>query len=321
MERTALDKIFALQSGLYCHIHNDLLVINDREFIEKRDLVIDLDKVNDTKSLKILFNASITIAILVMTYITGFYPMALLLFVTIWDLKRIKRQTLPVLKSDCIPLKNIKKIEFVNGKLGFNELDILIENDKGTQMTKALRLYDSKQETLRALNILEAAGFKIENPLDNKNEKLASKEFVDIGHDEKLFFLDNEIVIAKSNRYPEKGEYVDANNFIFLVVTLGILSCIAAKVYLMINKHEFLWIDLLVVFMFLILLPLPFNLLNKSTADTLPKDNILKTTLIRKKKKTILLIESKGSWKLNLKRSIEFDKEEDAKKVKEKLGK
>ncbi|MFZ9847124.1 MAG: hypothetical protein ACO3EE_03095, partial [Flavobacteriales bacterium] len=79
MERTALNKIFALQSGLYCHIYNHLLVINDREFIEPRDLVMDMNKVSEIKTVKILLNAAITIAILVMTYITGFYPLALLL--------------------------------------------------------------------------------------------------------------------------------------------------------------------------------------------------------------------------------------------------
>ena len=319
MERTALDKIFALQSGLYCHIYNDLLVINDREFIEKRDLVGDLDKINDTKTLKILLNAAVTIAILIMTYVTGFYPLALLLLLTIWDLKRIKRQTLPVLKSDCIPLKNIKKIEFVNGKLGFNELDILVENDKGVQMTKALRLYDSKQETLRALNILEAAGFSIENPLDNKGQKLLGKDFVSMNESEKLYFLDEEIVISKNDKFPEKAEYVDANNFIFLVTILGIVGSLAAKIYLIIGRGTVQWVDLLVVFMFLLLLPLPFNLLNKSTADIISKADILDAALTKKKKKTILLIQSKGAWKLNLKRSIEFDKEEDAKKALEKL--
>ncbi len=315
MERTALNKIFALQSGLYCHIYNDLLVINDREFIEPRDLVMDMNKVSEVKTGKILLNAAITIAILVMTYITGFYPLALLLFLTIWDLKRIKRQTLPLLKSNCMPLKNIKSIQFITGKLGFHELDMLIVNDEGKQMQKTMRLYDSKNEIERALNILNEAGFAIENPMDAKNEKLKNAESITINENEKLYLLEKEIVIAKNNVYPQKAEYVGVNNFLFFVLMVGILASIAAKTYIIINKGQVLWVDLLVVFMFLLFLPLPFSLLNRSTSDVLQKDEILSAKIEKKRKKVFVVVESKSGWKLTLKRKIEFGSEEDAKKA------
>ena len=315
MERTALNKIFALQSGLYCHIYNDLLVINDREFIEPRDLVMDMNKVSEVKTGKILLNAAITIAILVMTYITGFYPLALLLFLTIWDLKRIKRQTLPLLKSNCMPIKNIKSIQFITGKLGFHELDMLIVNDEGKQMQKTMRLYDSKNEIERALNILNEAGFAIENPMDAKNEKLKNAESITINENEKLYLLEKEIVIAKNNVYPQKAEYVGVNNFLFFVLMVGILASIAAKTYIIINKGQVLWVDLLVVFMFLLFLPLPFSLLNKSTSDVLQKEEILSAKIEKKRKKVFEVVESKSVWKLALKRKIEFGSEEDAKKA------
>jgi hypothetical protein len=315
MERTALNKIFALQSGLYCHIYNDLLVINDREFIEPRDLVMDMNKVSEVKTGKILLNAAITIAILVMTYITGFYPLALLLFLTIWDLKRIKRQTLPLLKSNCMPLNNIKSIQFITGKLGFHELDMLIVNDEGKQMQKTMRLYDSKNEIERALIILNEAGFAIENPMDAKNEKLKNAESITINENEKLYLLEKEIVIAKNNVYPQKAEYVGVNNFLFFVLMVGILASIAAKTYIIINKGQVLWVDLLVVFMFLLFLPLPFSLLNKSTSDVMQKDEILSAKIEKKRKKIFVVIESKSGWKLPLKRKVEFGSEEDAKKA------
>ena len=315
MERTALNKIFALQSGLYCHIYNDLLVINDREFIEPRDIVIDMNKVSEVKTVKILLNAAVTIAILVMTYITGFYPLALLLFLTIWDLKRIKRQTLPLLKSNCIPRKNIESIKFITGKLGFHELDMLIVNDEGKQMQKTMRLYDSKNEIVRALNILSEAGFTIKNPMDAKNEKLKNAEFITINENEKLYLLEKEIVIAKNNVYPQKAEYVGVNNFLFFVLMLGIISSIAAKTFIIMDKGQVLWVDLLVVFMFLVFLPLPFSLLNKSTSDVLQKDEILSAKIEKKRKKVFVVVESKSGWKLSLKRKIEFGSEEDAKKV------
>jgi hypothetical protein len=315
MERTALNKIFALQSGLYCHIYKDLLVINDREFIEPRDLVMDMNKVSEVKTGKILLNAAITIAILVMTYITGFYPLALLLFLTIWDLKRIKRQTLPLLKSNCMPLNNIKSIQFITGKLGFHELDMLIVNDEGKQMQKTMRLYDSKNEIERALIILNEAGFAIENPMDAKNEKLKNAESITINENEKLYLLEKEIVIAKNNVYPQKAEYVGVNNFLFFVLMVGILASIAAKTYIIINKGQVLWVDLLVVFMFLLFLPLPFSLLNKSTSDVMQKDEILSAKIEKKRKKIFVVIESKSGWKLPLKRKVEFGSEEDAKKA------
>ncbi len=315
METSALNKIFALQSGLYCHIYNDLLVINDREFIEPRDVVIDMNKVSEVKTVKILLNAAVTIAILVMTYITGFYPLALLLFLTIWDLKRIKRQALPLLKSNCIPHKNIESIKFITGKLGFHELDMLIVNDEGKQMQKTMRLYDSKNEIERALNILNEAGFAIENPMDAKNEKLKNAEFITINENEKLYLLEKEIVIAKNNVYPQKAEYVGVNNFLFFVLIVCIVSSIAAKTFIIIEKEQVLWVDLLVVFMFLLFLPLPFSLLNKSTSDVLQKEEILSAKIEKKRKKFFVLIESKSGWKLPLKRKVEFRSEEDAKKA------
>ena len=315
METSALNKIFALQSGLYCHIYNDLLVINDREFIEPRDVVIDMNKVSEVKTVKILLNAAVTIAILVMTYITGFYPLALLLFLTIWDLKRIKRQALPLLKSNCIPHKNIESIKFITGKLGFHELDMLIVNDEGKQMQKTMRLYDSKNEIERALNILNEAGFTIENPMDAKNEKLKNAEAITINENEKLYLLEKEIVIAKNNVYPQKAEYVGVNNFLFFVLIVCIVSSIAAKTFIIIDKEQVLWVDLLVVFMFLLFLPLPFSLLNKSTSDVLQKEEILSAKIEKKRKKVFVVIESKSGWKLALKRKIEFGSEEDAKKA------
>ncbi len=315
METSALNKIFALQSGLYCHIYNDLLVINDREFIEPRDIVIDMNKVSEVKKVKIFLNAAVTIAILVMTYITGFYPLALLLFLTIWDLKRIKRQALPLLKSNCVPLKNIESIQFITGKLGFHELDMLVVNDEGKQMQKTMRLYDSKNEIEKALNILNEAGFTIENPMDAKNEKLKNAESITINENEKLYLLEKEIVIAKNNVYPQKAEYVGVNNFLFFVLIVCIVSSIAAKTFIIIEKEQVLWVDLLVVFMFLLFLPLPFSLLNKSTSDVLQKEEILSAKIEKKRKKVFVLIESKSGWKLPLKRKVEFRSEEDAKKA------
>ncbi|MFZ9848545.1 MAG: hypothetical protein ACO3EE_10395, partial [Flavobacteriales bacterium] len=234
---------------------------------------------------------------------------------TIWDLKRIKRQTLPLLKSDCMPLKNIKSIKFITGKLGFHELDMLVVNDEGKQMQKTMRLYDSKNEIERALNILNEAGFTIENPMDAKNEKLKNAEFITINENEKLYVLEKEIVIAKNNVYPQKAEYVEVNNFLFFVLMVGILASIAAKTYIIVDKGQVLWVDLLVVFMFLLFLPLPFSLLNKSTSDVLQKDEIISAKIEKKRKKVFVVIESKSGWKLPLKRKVEFGNEEDAKKL------
>ena len=140
--------------------------------IEERDLIVDLNKTTNTKNIRLLFNTLLTLGIFTMVIITGFYPLALLVFATIWDLKNIKRQTLPTLTGSRIPLKNISSAKFIFGKLGFHQIDLLITNDEGKQMQKTMRLYDSKNEIERALNILSETGFTIENPMDAKNEKL-----------------------------------------------------------------------------------------------------------------------------------------------------
>ncbi len=315
MERTAFNNIFALQSGLYCHIHNDLLVINDREFIENRDLNTDLQSVSKMKIVHIILNAAITFAIIIMTYITGFYPLSLLLFVTIWDLKRVKRQTIPVIKSDCIPLKNIVNGKFISGKLNFNEIDLLIKNEEGKIMMKSLRLYDSKTEIEKAITILQIAGIKVENPLDVERTKLINKPFAIVNENEKIYFLEEEIAISKNGIYPEKGEYVNVNNFMFIATELGLSVMFVAKIYLMFAKGKFLWADFFVLIMLFIFITLPLSLFNKSTADIISKKDILNQSIEQKKKKIFLVLTLKSGWRMPLTRKIEFENEEEAKKV------
>lgn len=307
LETTAFNKVFSLQSGLYCHISGDFIVINDRPVVEARDIIVDLEKTSDKKKMRIAINALLTLSIFTMVFITGFYPLALMIFVTIWDLKNIKRQTLPILVGNCIPIKNISSTKFIHGKLGFNQIDLLITNDNGKQMAKVLNLYDSEEEALKAIGILKELGLMTENPLDENRTILVDQPFFKINENERLYLLEKEIVISKNERYMERNEYVGVNNIIFLFVQFMLTASVFIKIYLMIDKGEFLWADVIVLSLLLLLLPLPLKYFNKSTADLIDKADILKMYTEQKKAKTYLVIEFKSDWILPLKRMIHFE--------------
>lgn len=315
METSSFNKVFSLQSGLYCHFYGEYIVINDRPLVEKRDLEVDLNKTTDYKKLRLFLNILLTLGIFTMVAVTGFYPLALLVFMTIWDLKNIKRQTLPTLISDCIPLKNISGTKFISGKLGFNQIDLLITNNEGKQMVKVLKVYDSKEETLKAIGIFKELGWMNDNPMDENKTALLNQKSFPISDTESLFVLEKEIAISRGGIYPERSEYVGINNVIFLFVQSLLTTSIFIKIYLMMEKQEFLWADGLVLLLLLLLFPLPFKYFNKSTADLIERDTILKAYTEEKKGKTFLVIEFKSGWLLPLKRKIQFEDAEAAKKA------
>ncbi len=281
---------------------------------------MDLNKTADYKKLQLFVNVLFTLSILIMVIITGFYPLALLVFVAIWNLKNIKRQTLPTLVSNCFPIKNISNAKFIAGKLGFSQIDLTITNDEGKQMMKVLKLYDGKEEILKAIGIFKNLGLINDNPLDINKTILLNRESFKINDSESLYVLENEVVISKDGLYPEKSEYASVNNVIFLFVQLLLTTSILIKIYLMIEKEKLLFADIVVLIILAFLFPMPFKYFNKSTADLIDRDLILRSyTEEAKKGKTILVIEFKSDWKFPLKRKIQFDDAESAKKAMEAL--
>ncbi|MFM7021625.1 MAG: hypothetical protein ACKOXB_01500 [Flavobacteriales bacterium] len=319
MERTAFDKIITLQSGLYCHFYKDLVVINDRMMIEERDLGMDLEKTTDNKKLRYGLNILLTMSILTMIIITGFYPLALLVFITIWDLKNIKRQTLPLLVSDCFPVKNITSAKFISGKLGFNHIDLVITNDNGKKMMKILKLYDSKEETMKAIGIFKEMGLFKDNTLDFDNTILQNQESFKINDTESLYLLEKEVVMSKKNIYPERAEYVGANNVVFIFTLIVLAGAVAIKSYQILVKEKFVLADYIVLALLLLIFQLPFKYFNKSTADIIDRNLIVKIYVTEKKGKATLTIEFKSEWYFPLKRKIDFEDAAEARKALEAL--
>ncbi|MCX6182349.1 MAG: hypothetical protein NT150_10510 [Bacteroidetes bacterium] len=313
METSSFNKVFSLQSGEYCHFYNELVVINDRTLVEKRDLNMDMNKTADYKKLRLAVNVLFTLSILTMVIITGFYPLALLVFVSVWNLKNIKRQNLPTLVSDCFPVKNISSARFIGGKLGFNEIDLTIVNDQGKEMTKVLKLYDSKEETMKAIGIFQHLGLIQDNPLDINKTILVNQKSFKISATENLYVLENEVVISKKNEYPERGEFVGINNIIFLFVQLLLTGAICIKTYQTFIKDPLHVADFVVILLLLLLYPLPFKYFNKSTADLIQRKDVLKTYIQEKKGKNTLVIEFKSDWYFPLKRKILFEDAAEAK--------
>ena len=78
-----------------------------------------------------------------------------------------------------------------------------------------------------------------------------------------FYVLANEVVLSKNGKYPERAEFVGINNIIFIFVQVLLTASVFIKIYLMIQKQELLWADVLVLLLLLMLWPLPLKYFNK----------------------------------------------------------
>ena len=147
-----------LQSGDYAHFVQDGIAINDVITFEPRHHVNNIHKTLNIKGIRIFLNVLLSVIVFSLALITGFYPISLLLFMAIFDLRSIKRINLPLNLSDFIPYENIEEVKMIKGKLGFNYAHIIVTDKKRNRSIRKLKLYDSQSGWDRAVVLFTRIG-------------------------------------------------------------------------------------------------------------------------------------------------------------------
>ena len=284
------DQVINLQSGLYCHFTDEFIVINDNLNIDKKHLEVKIDKIRNTQKIRLFFNFLYTSAILIFAVYSGFYPFSLLLFVSVMDLKQLKRYTLPLNLSTCIPIKNITGIKIYKGKMGFNYMDIEIENN-GIKSLKPLKLYDSSSTFDQCKKIVEDLG-KLKSVHEETMFKIKGETFK-INEVESYILNNNELLYCFNGIYNKdrKDNYFLIRILSVIVLFIG-TSAIVIKINLMLSNY-YNYVDFIVLLMFFALLFIPLKYLRKAMPNSIKLENILK--IAENNKYHILFLKQKNN--------------------------
>lgn len=291
------NSLIKLQNGEYCHITDQFLVINETLNFDKNKInqdQINLSKTKNWKNVRLTINVIFTLAIFSFSIYTQFYPLALLLFVAIWDIRQLKRYQLPINKTKVIPLKNITTVAIKRGQLGLNYMDVFLEN-QGVKSFIPLKLYDSESTLEQAKQIIQNLGKLTESPA-NETSKISGPSFsineisAYVLQDEKWHYIEHGI-FDKSRT----DNYLYLRSFSYFLIALGI-SMIGIKIYLIFTNPSN-WIDFSVLVLLSALLVVPYKYISKALPNVFSQKEII--DIQQNKKKHFIILKSK--WGKNLK--------------------
>lgn len=284
-----------LQNGMFCHVTDEFFVIKDQSSLYESDFKPTLDNVKNIKPLRMALNILFSLIVLAFSFYTHFYPLILLLFVSVWDLRQLKRYQLPINQSSCIPIQSIKELRLVKGGMGLNFMDVIIEHN-GVLSLCPLKLYDSASTFQQTKTIAEKLG-KLTTVHQNEQVVMDGVCFPLNEVDE--YILENNKLHychKKTFEIHKKDSYLYVRS-LSLIFTFFILYAFGAKVYLMLNQY-FNYVDFTILLALLLLLKLPYYYLQKALPNVIDVTQI--KALKEDKKHWILILKQKNSWNLKV---------------------
>ncbi len=301
IKKNSADLALNLQNGEYCHFLPNHLVINSKLSFEYDNFKIDLSKTKNNKKARLVLNVFFTLIVFSFAFYTQFYPLALLLFVSLWDLRHLKRFKIPKNKAKIIPINKISEIKLSRGKLGFNYLDIYVLNE-GVKSFIPLQLYESESTLAQAKTLVNNTG-KLTSFPETDRIKLTGPSF-HVGN------ISSYVLHDKKWHYCEKGIHsksrVDTYQYLrvlsWFLVGLGLYS-IGVKIYAMNVNHAYP-VDFVVLAILASMIRIPYKYLSKALPNTFEVKHFVK--LVEKKKKSLIVIniDSKINWKIYVKNSL-----------------
>lgn len=289
--KTDPSHLINLQSGTYAHFVEDGIAINDVKTYEPRHRVSRINESKNIRGIRLVLNVVLSLIIISAAFISGFYPLSLLLFLMLFDLRAVQRINLPINLSNFIPFENIVKVKLIKGKLGFNYAHIVIKDDNGKSSLKKLNLYDSDSTWKRATDLFQATG-KLQMEED-KAKDLSGLEKVTVGQGIEYGFEGNQLLLIENKKFKEDRE--DPYKYFRAIVIIGFVLCIGAagsKLKNMITLHDYSVVDFMVVAFFLLISFVPLKLIGRTNPTRINKEDILEI----KRKKKYMIIKLKG-WK------------------------
>lgn len=311
--KTKPEDLLNLQSGDFAHFVTDGIAVNDVKTFEPRHRINNIHKTMSIRSLRLFLNAFFSVIIFLSAIYTGFYPLSLLLFWALFDLRSITNINLPINKSDFIPYGNIEEVKMIKGKLGFNYAHIIILDDVGNKSLKKLKLYDSQSGWDRAVFLFTRIG-KL-NLIEKPIKSIEGLVRVTVGNGVEYAIEGDQLLIVENGKFNEdRIDPFKYFRFVALVGVLGTAGAAAAKVASIVKNYQYYFIDYLVVVFFLFLILIPLSYVRKTKPTIFNKTDV-KGYLITKRH---LIIKVKG-WKgftLIVKHNLKYFSEDGVDKIK-----
>ena len=312
--KTKPEDLLNLQSGDFAHFVEDGIGINDVKTFEPRHRTNNIHKTINVRVLRLTLNTVFSIAVFVSAIVTGFYPLSLLLFLSLFDLRSVQRIDLPLNKSDFIPYRNIEEVKLIKGRLGFNYAHIIIVDDQGTKSLKKIKLYDSKSGWDRAVFLFRRIG-KL-----NYNEKqlkpINDLQRITVGNGIEYAVDGDQLLIVENNRFNE--ERIDPFKyfrFVALVGFIGVFGASLIKIYNIVVNHQYYIIDFMVVLFFILLALIPLRFVRKTKPTVLKKSDVKGFQIT--KKRFIIRIRGWKGFTLHVEHHLKFFTQEGIKKLKQ----
>lgn len=285
-----------LQAGAYCHLYDDKLIINDVTTIEEPHLKERLNVVKKGNVFQYLLNIILTSALVIIVLLTSFYIFIPLLFLSIWHLRKLKKQNLPMNQSNCIPLKYVTGMELIKGRLDFNYLLIHINFEKQASM-KLLRLYDSRSTMEQVLGLFP----QFLNPeIGNDDKKIVKGIKVPFTQKEYYIIEEDTWYFVNANGHnPKRADnylYYRWISLLFSAFGLFVIAMFVVKTY----QNQLSWhlVDTAVLIMLFLLVSIPIKYLSKSIPNQFKSSEIKK---VSEKKHYFIISVNTASWWLPLK--------------------
>lgn len=311
--KTQPENLLNLQNGDFAHFIEEGIVINDVKTVEPRHLQNNIHKTTNYRQLRIVLNILGSILILCAALYLGFYPLSLLLFLSLYDLRNLQHSNLPSNQSNFLPYNNIEEVKLEKGKLGLNYALIYLKDAQGKPSVKKLKLYDSKSGWERAVTLFKRIG-KLsfsEHPVKD----ISSLEKITVGNGVEYAIDGDQLLVVENGKFnPEREDPFKYFRFVALIAFAGGITAIIAKVIMMMNEHHYSVIDFCVILLFVGLSYIPFTYLQKSRPTVLNKNKITSTQT--KQNKFIIKYAGWNNFPLVIKHNLKYISEEDLIKLK-----
>tara|TARA_B100000676_G_C18032839_1_gene819863 strand:+ start:476 stop:1441 length:966 start_codon:yes stop_codon:yes gene_type:complete len=305
--KTNPEDLLNLQSGNFAHFVEEGIAINDVKTFEPRHQKNEIHKTSNVRGLRLTLNIIFSVVVFTTALLTGFYPLSLLLFLSLYDLRGVKRINLPINKSNFIPYKNIEEVKMVKGILNLSYAHIIIVDDKGKRSLKKLKLYDSQSGWNRAVLLFERIG-----KLNLKREPIkdiSDLKKITIGNGIEYAIEKDKLLLIENNKFnKDREDPFKYFRFVALIGLSGTLGAAAVKIRKIIEDHEYEVVHFTVVALFLALTLIPLKYLRKTKPTEVKKSDV-KDFRITKKHFVIIMKGWKG-FSLVIKHDLKYFTEE-----------
>lgn len=314
--KTQPEDLLNLQSGDFAHFVADGIAVNDVKTFEPRHQVNNIHKTSNVKGARIAANVLFSLVVFGAAIITGFYPISLLLFLSLFDLRSLKRIDLPINKSDYIPYKNIVEVKMIKGRLGFNYAHVIIKDDEGNISLKKLKLYDSQSGWDRAVVLFNRIG-KL-NLQEKPAKSVAGLERVTVGNGVEYAIDEDRLLLIENGKFKEdRIDPFKYFRFVAIVAVLGTLGAALVKVVSIVQNYQYNFVDYLVVVFFIVFALVPLGFVRKTRPTVLAKKDIkgFKVT----KKEFVIKVKGWKGFTLVIKHNLKYFSPEGIERLKQYL--